>query len=208
MDYYVYENWQAGPHKARIHISSCRFCNNGKGIHNTDSEEHGKWHGPFLTYEETLQAAIKTGGEVTECQNCCKNQIPNKVITDKTHIEISPIILKWSDWYPWDQLILDVRTEANSVKIPSKPGVYEAKLVTSNTFLTIGKASDLRMRVRQGLIKGKVPHSSGEKIRMAEDLSQIHIRWAETNRPACVEEELHKRYVAEHGVLPKYTQRT
>jgi len=127
---------------------------------------------------------------------------------NETKIEIPIIHLEWSNWYPWEQLLLDARTESKSVSMPDKPGVYEAKLATTEILLTIGKASNLRMRVKQGLIKGKVPHSSGNKIRKLEDTSQICIRWAETDRPACVEEELHKRYVAEHGVLPKYTKRT
>ena len=31
MTYYIYENWQAGPHKAKIHQSSCGHCNGGLG---------------------------------------------------------------------------------------------------------------------------------------------------------------------------------
>ena len=26
---YLYENWQAGPHKTVLHRGSCAFCNNG-----------------------------------------------------------------------------------------------------------------------------------------------------------------------------------
>jgi hypothetical protein len=37
-----------------------------------------------------------------------------------------------------------------------RPGVYEAKVVASKQRLTIGKASNLRMRVKQGLVKGKL----------------------------------------------------
>ena len=29
--FYIYENWQAGPHKAVIHRGSCGHCNNGQG---------------------------------------------------------------------------------------------------------------------------------------------------------------------------------
>src|SRR5436309_2904690 len=29
--FYIYENWQAGSHKAVIHRSDCPYCNNGKG---------------------------------------------------------------------------------------------------------------------------------------------------------------------------------
>ena len=41
-----------------------------------------------------------------------------------------------------------------------RPGVYEVKRSdhASDERLYIGKASDLRMRARQGLVKGKEPH--------------------------------------------------
>ncbi|MBA3075525.1 MAG: hypothetical protein FP831_18155 [Anaerolineae bacterium] len=72
MTFYIYENWQAGPHKARIHNATCRFCNNGNGIHPEASEENGKWHGPFKTLEETLTKAEQTGGKVSKCHHCFK----------------------------------------------------------------------------------------------------------------------------------------
>jgi hypothetical protein len=31
VSYYVYENWQAGPHKSVIHSDECGFCNHGAG---------------------------------------------------------------------------------------------------------------------------------------------------------------------------------
>jgi hypothetical protein len=72
--------------------------------------------------------------------------------------------------------------------------------------LTIGKASDLRMRIRQGLVKGKTPHSAGGGIRTEEDTSKIVVRWAITDRPATVEEELRKRHLDKFGRLPKYVE--
>jgi hypothetical protein len=83
--------------------------------------------------------------------------------------------------------------------------VYEVKYRDSDERLTIGKASNLRMRVKQGLVKGKVPHRAGEKIREKENTSQVVVRWAETERRAAAEEELHLRYRARFGRLPMYT---
>lgn len=60
------------------------------------------------------------------------------------------------------------------------------------------------MRVKQGL----VPHSAGERIRLSEDTSRIVVRWAETDRPACAEEELHRKHLQKHGRLPKYVEHT
>jgi len=53
MSYYVYENWQAGPHKTVIHLDSCGFCNYGKGRAGGYDPKHATWHGPF----ESLTAA-------------------------------------------------------------------------------------------------------------------------------------------------------
>lgn len=123
-------------------------------------------------------------------------------------INIPPIKIVWTDWYSWEFLLKDARTDKNTVRLPNKPGVYEVKYVDQEKRLTIGKASNLRMRVKQALVKGKIPHSSGERIRAEEDLAQIVIRWAETERPAAVEEELHRKYFDLYGTLPKHTRRT
>jgi len=127
---------------------------------------------------------------------------------DIRYIEIPPITLDWSEWYAWHKFELDARTESEGITLPNSPGVYEAKLFDTDERLTIGKASNLRMRVKQGLVKGKVPHSSGKDIREKENTSRIVIRWVITDRPAAVEEELHKRHIEAFGKLPKYTDRT
>jgi excinuclease UvrABC nuclease subunit len=120
-------------------------------------------------------------------------------------IKIPPIHLKLSEWIPWDNLKADARK--GGIKVPNKkPGVYEVKYAETEERLTIGKASDLRMRIKQGLVKGKTPHSAGERIRASEDISRIVVRWAITDRPAAVEEELHKRYLRKFGKLPKYVE--
>ena len=122
-------------------------------------------------------------------------------------IEIPRIKLEWSDWIPWDDLKTDGRS--GGIKVPNKkPGVYEVKYGDAEERLTTGKASDLRMRIKQGLVKGKTPHSAGERIRANETTSDIVIRWASTDRPAAVEEELHKRHLNRFGELPKYVKHT
>jgi len=126
---------------------------------------------------------------------------------EKEEINIPPIVLEWSEWIPWDNLKIDMRYGCG-VRVPTAPGVYEAKYRDDEKRLTIGKASDLRMRIKQGLVKGKVPHSTGERIRAHEDVSRIVVRWAVTNRPAAVEEELHERHRAKFGTLPKHTKHT
>ena len=128
---------------------------------------------------------------------------------EHTVLHIGDITLLWSDWAPWSDLLIDNRGGLG-VAIPNQiPGVYEVKYADSegdDERLYIGKAADLRMRVRQGLVKGKLPHPGGKNIRDAEDVSRLVVRWAVTNRPAAAEEELHQVYRSKFGMLPAYTR--
>jgi len=101
-------------------------------------------------------------------------------MSEKDIIKIPEIILDWSEWYSWDDI------KNGNVKIPEEPGVYEVKYKDAEELLTIGKSSNLRRRVQQGLVKGQIPHSAGKSIRANEDTSKIVIRWAKTERPKAV----------------------
>jgi hypothetical protein len=125
----------------------------------------------------------------------------------KQVLNIPQITLDWSDWVSWD--IVKTHVRLGGVRIPNQiSGVYEVRHEHDEKCLTIGKASDLRMRLRQGLVSGMAPHSAGKAIRENEDVSTIVIRWAVTNRPSAVEEELHRLYKGKHNCLPKYTRHT
>jgi hypothetical protein len=129
---------------------------------------------------------------------------------EQTRLEIGAIILEWSSWTPWRDVFLDNRGGAG-VSIPNHlPGVYEVRYADHKAAerLHIGRASDLRMRIRQGLVKGAVLHSTGKRIRQEEDVSRLVIRWAVAERPCAAEEELHRLYRQKFGRLPKYTLRT
>jgi len=77
MSYHVYENWVAEGHKARVHRSTCSFCNNGRGVHPGSGTRNGAWHGPFDTLEEAMIAAIDTGGNVSSCKVCLAGERPS-----------------------------------------------------------------------------------------------------------------------------------
>ncbi len=126
--------------------------------------------------------------------------------TEKEIITIEPIQLEWSPWTPWPDLEADAR--GGGANLPTRPGVYEVRYADAEERLTVGKASDLRMRVKQGLVRGRVPHSAGERIRAYEDTKRLLVRWAVTDRPAAVEEELHRRHRERFSRLPKYVQHT
>jgi hypothetical protein len=123
-------------------------------------------------------------------------------------INIPPMVLHWSDWVSWESLKVDSRS-GQGVIVPNKvAGVYEVRSMGAEERLTIGKASNLRMRIKQGLVKGKTAHPAGKKIRANEDTPKVEVRWATTERPAAAEEELHKRDRGKFGTLPKYTEHT
>ncbi len=129
---------------------------------------------------------------------------------EKQILDIGVIELEWSGWHKWEDIITDDRG-VRGIHIPNKTrGVYEVRHSGCNDErLTIGKDSDLRMRVRQGLVKGKTKHSTGTRIRKAAiDTGQIEVRWAVTERPAAAEEELHRLYTAIFGRLPEFTKVT
>jgi 4-hydroxy-tetrahydrodipicolinate synthase len=52
VEFFIYENWQAGPHKAVLHRSSCGQCSNGKGRPAGHDPQHSRWHGPYATLAE------------------------------------------------------------------------------------------------------------------------------------------------------------
>jgi hypothetical protein len=70
MTYYVYENWRAHGHTARVHRSDCGMCKEGRGIHNAAGQENGCWHGPFSSLEDAVHAGRTRGAEVTYCRIC------------------------------------------------------------------------------------------------------------------------------------------
>jgi 4-hydroxy-tetrahydrodipicolinate synthase len=57
VDFFIYENWLAGPHKIVLHRSTCGQCNHGKGRPSGHDANHSKWHGPFTTLAEARDAA-------------------------------------------------------------------------------------------------------------------------------------------------------
>jgi 4-hydroxy-tetrahydrodipicolinate synthase len=57
VDFYIYENWLAGPHKIVVHRSTCGQCNHGKGRPAGHDANHARWHGPYTTLTEARQAA-------------------------------------------------------------------------------------------------------------------------------------------------------
>lgn len=72
MKFYIYENWQAGPHKAVIHRGSCGYCNNGKGRAGGYDPSHAEWHGPFKSLEEARRIQLSMKVKVRKECRCVK----------------------------------------------------------------------------------------------------------------------------------------
>jgi hypothetical protein len=57
VEFYIYENWAAGPHKIVLHRGSCGQCNQGKGRPAGHDANHARWHGPYATLAHGREVA-------------------------------------------------------------------------------------------------------------------------------------------------------
>jgi hypothetical protein len=69
-EFYIYENWAAGPHKAMLHRASCGQCNSGKGRPSGHDPNHSRWHGPYGNLAEAREATHQMPGVLirSECK--------------------------------------------------------------------------------------------------------------------------------------------
>ena len=70
VEFYIYENWLAGPHKIVLHRSTCGQCNHGKGRPAGHDVNHARWHGPYATLVEAREIAHAMPGVLirSECK--------------------------------------------------------------------------------------------------------------------------------------------
>lgn len=67
--FWVYENWPNNC--ATVHLGSCAFCNDGRGMHGEAATANGEWLGPFSTGAEAWARAEKTKRrEIRRCGVC------------------------------------------------------------------------------------------------------------------------------------------
>jgi 4-hydroxy-tetrahydrodipicolinate synthase len=69
-EFYIYENWTAGPHKIVLHRGSCGQCNQGKGRPAGHDANHARWHGPYATLTQGRETAHGMTGVLirSECK--------------------------------------------------------------------------------------------------------------------------------------------
>ena len=70
VNFFIYENWLAGPHKIVLHRSSCGQCNHGKGRPSGHDANHAHWHGPYATLTEARETSQGMAGVLirSECK--------------------------------------------------------------------------------------------------------------------------------------------
>jgi 4-hydroxy-tetrahydrodipicolinate synthase len=56
-EFFIYENWAAGPHKIVLHRGSCGQCSHGKGRPSGHDTNHARWHGPYATLAAARESA-------------------------------------------------------------------------------------------------------------------------------------------------------
>ncbi|HEY1677650.1 MAG TPA: 4-hydroxy-tetrahydrodipicolinate synthase [Candidatus Sulfotelmatobacter sp.] len=69
-DFFIYENWAAGPHKIVLHRGNCGQCSHGKGRPAGHDANHAKWHGPYASLTEARGIAHAMTGVLirSECK--------------------------------------------------------------------------------------------------------------------------------------------
>jgi 4-hydroxy-tetrahydrodipicolinate synthase len=69
-EFYIYENWAAGPHKIVLHRGTCGQCGHGKGRPSGHDVNHARWHGPYATLGAAREAAHGMTGVLirSECK--------------------------------------------------------------------------------------------------------------------------------------------
>ncbi len=69
-EFYIYENWAAGPHKIVLHRGSCGQCNQGKGRPAGHDANHARWHGPYASLAQGREVAHGMAGVLirSECK--------------------------------------------------------------------------------------------------------------------------------------------
>src|SRR6202158_48117 len=69
-EFYIYENWAAGPHRIVLHRASCGQCSHATGAPAGHDVNHARWHGPYATVAAAREAAHGMTGVLirSECK--------------------------------------------------------------------------------------------------------------------------------------------
>lgn len=69
MAFYVYDNTRN--RRARVHRSSCSWCNDGRGRDGMADPDNGRFYGPFATYRQAASSEpMRTRSDTGDCGHC------------------------------------------------------------------------------------------------------------------------------------------
>ena len=94
MSFWVYENKIRN--RARIHVNTCRYCNDGKGVGGAaDNVEADEWHGPFNAFADADAKASSLGRkDVAPCGACKPEKKPVEAAPAKAKSSAKPAATK------------------------------------------------------------------------------------------------------------------
>lgn len=109
--------------------------------------------------------------------------------------------IEWGRWVSW--------TSIPGIELPAGPGVYEVvhEDEPNGERLQIGEAIHLGKHLRKYLFRDPRLSAVGGKIKAAENVGQLLVRWAETDNYHEVKSELKNLHLRRFGRLPKYGDR-
>ncbi len=162
MNYWVYENRVVD--KTRIHLGSCPYCQDGRGIHGGGERATGSWIGPLPTLEEARKVASRFAHrDNRSCLQClprvaapppsmqqAKNDDalavpPPQIDQDPLEEHTCLIGLRWRTA---GRLALDDRGKIVAPALDDLPGLYSIRLITAEGLehRYIGESDNLRRR--------------------------------------------------------------
>jgi hypothetical protein len=114
------------------------------------------------------------------------------------HVTLTSGEIEWGSWVPW--------TSIPEIDIPLGPGVYEVvyRDDLDGERLQIGEAIKLHEDVLKYLFRYRDLKAVGGRIKAAEDVEQLLVRWTETENHHAVKSELMRLHLERFGRLPKH----
>lgn len=162
MRYWVYENIPRN--KTRIHLASCPFCQDGRGLHGVDTQT-GAWFGPFPSVDDAERLATFRGRKDNRrCLECLPEEGKSPAVGSATTIKKPKEVRKkelwdWDSeeqlscslrltWRPIGRITLDESGKPRFPAVASVPGLYRLRLRTSEGHDSnyVGESDNLRRR--------------------------------------------------------------
>jgi hypothetical protein len=160
LQYWVYEN--TIHKKTRVHLSTCSFCNHGRGIHGGGKTGSGEWFGPFDSLDAAITAAKRRGhDDLRSCETCLALKQLDRLQPPLMAIPFAAPSKHWEwdtaqdlscsltlRWIPKGQITLD---DANKLRFPVVeivPGLYRIRALKPDKrqSVYIGESDNLARR--------------------------------------------------------------